>query len=240
MINEIRRQEIADNLAEVKTEIKNTCEMVGRDPEEVRLIAVSKNFPVADIECALLSGQYDFGENRVQELTPKIDALVDHSDINWHLIGTLQRNKVKFVTGRVVFIHSVDTLRLINQIQRLSAKNECCSDILLQVNISGEETKFGFEPEDLDEAFEHTLKTCPQVRIRGLMTMAPWYDDPDDTKPVFAEAARLIAEFKEKYQLDYLDQLSMGMSHDYKQAIACGSTMVRIGTAIFGHRDYSS
>jgi pyridoxal phosphate enzyme (YggS family) len=239
VVNDSRRLEIAGNLAKVKAEIKSACKAAGRDPKAVKLIAVSKNFPASDVEGAILAGQLDFGENRVQELVPKIDALAGHPELNWHLIGTLQRNKVKFVTGRVAMIHSANTVRLIAQIDRLSEANQCITDVLLQVNISGEDTKFGFDPSELDEAFQQTLKSYPAVRIRGLMTMAPHYDNPDDTLPVFRTAKELLTLYREKYDLEDMDQLSMGMTHDFKQAIACGSTMIRIGTAIFGARDYS-
>lgn len=234
-----RKTEIADNLAKVKEEIRLACVEAGRDPQEVKLIAISKNFPVEDIKYAEAAGQENFGENRVQELTPKIEAMTEYENIKWHLVGTLQRNKVKFVAGKVSMIHSVDSVRLLRQIDRVSRENNCVTDVLLQVNISGEETKSGFETDELDEVFTVAADECPAVRIHGLMTIAPWYDNPDDTLPVFAEAQRLLKLYKEKYNLEHFDQLSMGMSHDFKQAIACGSTMVRIGTAIFGERDYS-
>ncbi len=230
---------IAGNLAKVKEEIRLAVAEADRKPEEVKLIAISKNVPVDDIKSAIAAGQVDFGENRVQELTTKIEALSEYKNPNWHLVGTLQRNKVKFIVGKVAMIHSVDSIRLIKQIDRISRQNDCISDILLQVNISGEESKSGFEPEELDEAIRVSLEEYPAVRIRGLMTMAPWHEDPDDALPVFAEAKRLLDSYKEKFSLEDFDQLSMGMSHDYKQAIACGSTMVRIGTAIFGERDYT-
>jgi pyridoxal phosphate enzyme (YggS family) len=240
VVNDNRRLEIAGNLAQVKSKIELACKAAGRDPETVKLIAVSKNFPVSDVEGAISAGQLDFGENRVQELVPKIDALAGHQELNWHLIGTLQRNKVKFVIGRVAMIHSVNTLRLIAQIDRLSTANQCITDVLLQVNISGEDTKFGFDPSELDEAFRQTLQEHPGVRIRGLMTMAPHYDNPDDTLPVFRTANELFSRYREKYDLEDMDQISMGMTHDFRQAIACGSTMIRVGTAIFGARDYSN
>ncbi len=234
-----RKTEIADNLAKVKEEIRLACMEAGRDPQEVKLVAISKNFPVEDIKHAEAAGQENFGENRVQELTPKIEAMTEYENIKWHLVGTLQRNKVKFVAGKVSMIHSVDSVRLLRQIDRVSRENNCVTDVLLQVNISGEETKSGFETDELDEVFTVAADECPAVRIHGLMTIAPWYDNPDDTLPVFAEGQRLLNLYKEKYNLEHFDQLSMGMSHDFKQAIACGSTMVRIGTAIFGERDYS-
>jgi len=234
-----RKTEIAENLAEVKEDIRLACLEAGRDPQEVKLIAISKNFPVEDVELAIAAGQEDFGENRVQELTPKIDATSDYENVRWHLVGTLQRNKVKFVAGKVTMIHSVDSIRLIRQIDRISEENNCISDVLLQVNISGEESKSGFEADEIEEVIRFASEECPAVRICGLMTMAPWYDNPDDTLPVFAEAQRLLHTYQEKLNLEHFDQLSMGMSHDYKQAIACGATMVRIGTAIFGERDYS-
>ena len=234
-----RKTEIADNLAKVKEEIRLACMEAGRDPQEVKLVAISKNFPVEDIKHAEAAGQENFGENRVQELTPKIEAMTEYENIKWHLVGTLQRNKVKFVAGKVSMIHSVDSIRLVRRIDHVCRENDCVTDVLLQVNISGEETKSGFETDELDEVLRVATNECPAVKIHGLRTIAPWYDNPDDTLPVFAEAQRLLKFYKEKYNLEHFDQLSMGMSHDYKQAIACGSTMVRIGTAIFGERDYS-
>ncbi len=234
-----RKDEIAANLAEVKKGIAAACEQAGRDPGAVSLIAVSKNFPAEDVLHALAAGQKDFGENRVQELLPKMEALKDQTDLRWHLIGTLQRNKVKFVAGEVELIHSVNSLRLIGQIERISRQRELKSDILLQVNVSGEESKFGFAAKELEKVLAMFPAEFPSVRLRGLMTMAPWFDDPAEARPVFDQTRDLFNQCKLQYNYEHFDQLSMGMSHDYQQAIAAGSTMIRIGTAIFGTRDYA-
>ncbi|MGI6157111.1 MAG: YggS family pyridoxal phosphate-dependent enzyme [Saccharofermentanales bacterium] len=231
-----RRQDIQARLDEVRGTMEAACERAGRTIDDVRLVAVSKTFPMSDVLEAIACGQYDFGENRVQELTPKMDATEAESiDCAWHLIGTLQRNKVKFVVGRVTLIHSVDSLRLLKAIHRHAKNLGIVQDVLLQVNVSGEATKHGFSPDDLDQVFQ-ARDQFPNVRITGLMTMAPFTDDPETARPVF-RALRELRDRWAPYEPDgALRELSMGMSQDYGVAIEEGATLIRVGSAIFGHR----
>ena len=155
----------------------------------------------------------------------------------WHLIGTLQRNKVKYLTNRVKLIHSVDRLSLIKELDRQTRRNDYVQDILLQVMVVYEETKHGFDPKELDDAVRAVCR-APGLNLRGLMVMAPYVDDPEEVRPHFTCAAALFNEIKEKHGLEDFDTLSMGMSLDYRVAIECGSTLVRVGSAILGERDY--
>lgn len=227
--------ETLENIRKVKESINTTCRNIGRSPETVRLIAVSKNFAAARIIPVYESGHRDFGENRVQELLKKMTELPQ--DIRWHLIGSLQRNKVKDVIGRVFFIHSVDSLTLAVEISRQSVQKAVETNILLQVNISGEESKHGFSPQDLLCNINEILR-LPGIRIRGLMTMAPLVADPDKVRTVFCGLAELAGRLENENPGLELPELSMGMSDDYIIAVEEGATMVRIGSCIFGQRKY--
>ncbi len=195
-------------------------------PENVTLIAVSKTYPRSCVDEAILAGQKDFGENKVQELLEKYR---ENEDINWHLIGHLQSNKVKYIVDKVTLIHSVDSIKLLNVIDKEAKKKNIISHVLLQVNLAQEETKFGFDECELEEVFACNFEN---VSIDGFMVIGPNTDDFNKIEEVFIQAENL----KEKYQLK---QLSMGMSYDYEVAIKHSSTMIRVGSDIFGKRDYS-
>ncbi|HPX92862.1 MAG TPA: YggS family pyridoxal phosphate-dependent enzyme [Bacillota bacterium] len=234
-INEDRSQTIGRNLEELIQSIRLTALEAGRDPDSVRLVAVTKNFPASDVEAAFHHGQRVFGENRAQELVAKASELDSGVDCEWHMIGTLQTNKVKYLTGLVSLIHSVDSLRLLETIQRRAERMALVQDVLLQVNVSGEDSKHGFSPSKMDLVLQER-GNLSHVRIRGLMTMAPFFDDPERARPVFAQLRLLRDQLSERHGMPQLAELSMGMTADYKQAIAEGATIVRIGSAIFGQR----
>lgn len=228
---------LAERLQAVQAAIAAAALAAGRRAEEITLIGVSKFFPAELALAAVRCGLCDLGENRVQEMLAKIDALAlagEHP--RWHLIGTLQKNKVRLVIGRTSLIHSVDSLALIQEIGRRSRQQNGMTDILLQVNTAAEETKHGFDPAELNAAAELAAAE-PGVRLRGLMAMAPLVGDPRDALPVFSRTQDLFRQMADALGRPAgLDILSMGMSHDFIQAIACGATHVRIGSAIFGPR----
>jgi pyridoxal phosphate enzyme (YggS family) len=231
-----RKTLIEQNIIRIRERMAVAAEVVGRNPNDVRLIAVSKNFPVSDLEEAYRCGQVSFGENRVQELQEKWRGSA-HLDIeiDWHFVGMLQRNKVRFIIGKVSLIHSVGSIRLIRTIERLAAQEDIVQDVLLQVNISGEETKQGFDPEQVEDALLQCCE-CPHVRVRGFMTMAPHYEDPEKARPVFSQLRELRDKLIFHGIAPDLSELSMGMTNDFEVAIEEGATMIRIGSAIFGDR----
>lgn len=209
----------------------------GRKPEDVTLIAVSKTYPVEAIEQAYALGCKDFGENKVQELMSKIENI--QNPIEWHLIGHLQRNKVKYVVGHVSLIHSVDSLRLAKEIQKESLKKDVVTSILLEVNVAKEESKHGIY---MDEVLElvHEISKMSHVRLKGFMTVAPYTQNPEENRSIFRLLYNLSVDIQ-KQNIDNISTsiLSMGMSNDYEIAIEEGATHVRIGTALFGTRDYN-
>ena len=214
---------IEENLKKIKKEI----------PGYVTLIAVSKTKPATDIEKAYKSGQLDFGENKVQELMKKVKILP--SDIKWHMIGHLQRNKVKDILPIIHMIHSVDSLRLIKEIDKQAGKIERKISLLLQVDISQDETKYGFSFKDLESILKsNELDNFKNISIDGLMGMASFTENSEIIKAEFKKLSSLFDKFKKKYFLKYL---SMGMSGDYKIAMECNSNMVRLGSNIFGSRN---
>ncbi|MCR5791781.1 MAG: YggS family pyridoxal phosphate-dependent enzyme [Lachnospiraceae bacterium] len=228
---------IKENMTLVEANIRKACEKAGRKREEVTLISVSKTKPVPQLLEALDAGATDFGENKVQELCDKIETITQ--PVNWHMIGHLQRNKVKYIVGKVKLIHSVDSLRLASQIQEESAKRNIISSILIEVNVAKEDTKFGVMPEETEELIRE-ISRFPNVRIKGLMTIAPFVDDPEDNRQYFRALKALSIDIKGK-NIDNvsMDELSMGMTGDYTVAIEEGATMVRVGTGIFGERNYN-
>lgn len=234
-MNGNRSEVIGRNLHDLLQSIEAVARESGRDPGSVRLVAVTKNFPAGDVEAAYFHGQHVFGENRVQELAAKAAELAPRIDCQWHMIGTLQTNKVKYLTGLVSLIHSVDSVKLLEIIQGRAERMGLAQGVLLQVNVSGEDTKHGFEPSGLDALLEGREK-FPHVRIQGLMTMAPYYQDPELARPVFARLRELRDRLAADHAMPELSELSMGMTGDYRQAIAEGATLVRIGSAIFGQR----
>ena len=227
---------IKDNISKVKNKISEAVKISGRDAKEVTLIAVSKTKPVEMIREAYDTGIRDFGENKVQEIVEKYPLLP--SDIRWHLIGHLQTNKVKYIIDKVCMIHSVDSVKLAQEISRQAVKHNVTVDILIEVNVAKEDSKFGVNPDDTLKICEE-ISTLPGIRIRGLMTVAPIASDPEENRPVFCTLRQLLVDIDAK-NIDNvcMDCLSMGMSGDYTVAIEEGATFVRVGTSIFGHRDY--
>ena len=213
----------------------NLTQLRGQLPPEVLLVAVSKTKPLEDLQAAYDAGQRDFGENRVQEMAEKHAALPQ--DIRWHMIGHVQTNKIKDFVSWVHLVHGVDRLKVLEVLQAEAAKAGRTVDALLQVHIAQEETKFGFSPEELIPLLTRSaLQAYPNVRIRGLMGMASFTPDQQQVAREFAELRALFLAGKEQLGLDYLDTLSMGMSGDWPVAVANGSTLIRVGSALFGSR----
>lgn len=228
---------LKDALIEVKNNILDACERSGRNPEEVTLIAVSKTKPVEMLQEVYNEGIRDFGENYVQELADKIEIMP--KDIRWHMIGHLQRNKVKYLVGNVACIHSVDSLRLAEVINERSIKLGVVTEIMAEVNIAGEESKFGFTRDEVFD-FAEKVSTMEGVKLVGLMTSAPYVNDPEENRQYFREMKSLSVDINEKNINNInITELSMGMTNDYIVAVEEGATHVRVGTAIFGARNYS-
>lgn len=226
---------LEENLKLVKERIAHACQRAGRDPSEITLVAVSKKKPLSDVETLLQAGQPDYGENYVQELCQKYDEI--SRPVRWHMIGHLQTNKVKYIVDKVVLIHSVDSVHLARQIEKEAAKKDLVSNILIQINIGHEETKFGLEAEEALNMIREISK-FPHVRIRGLMASAPFTANPEENRCYFQKLHELFIDIREK-NIDNVDMkiLSMGMTNDYEVAIEEGATMVRVGTGIFGARE---
>lgn len=225
----------AANLAAVQRAITAAAATAGRDPSSVRLIAVSKTHPPEAVAAVAATGQRLFGESRVQEARDKIPACP--AGLAWHFIGHLQKNKVRQALPLFAFFHSIDSASLAEALSRIAGETGKTVEGLLEVNVSGEATKYGFTPAQLRENFP-ALSALPHLRIRGLMTMAPYSDDPEDARPVFRALRELRDELQAKHDCD-LPELSMGMSGDFAPAIAEGATLVRIGSSIFGERPSS-
>ncbi len=225
---------IKENLNAVRENIKLAAKEAGRDPGDVTLIAVSKTKPVSMIEEAYACGCLDFGENRVQELCEKYEVLP--KDIRWHLIGHLQRNKVKYVVDKAYLIHSVDSLKLAQEIQKEAEKKQVDVNILIEVNMADEESKFGVSAKEAEDLVREAAK-LPNIHIQGLMTIAPIVEKPEDNAVHFANLKQLSVDIKRK-NIDNVNMnvLSMGMTGDYGQAVKDGATYVRVGTGIFGER----
>ena len=227
---------LKDQLQEVEKRIQAACDRAGRKREEVTLIAVSKTKPVETLQEAYDLGVRIFGENKVQELTAKYEALP--KDIHWHMIGHLQTNKVKYIIDKAELIHSVDSLKLAETIEKEAAKHDLIADILVEVNVAEEESKFGMKMEEVIP-FVEKVSAFPHVRVRGLMTIAPFVEDPEENRSIFADLHKLYIDIKKKnHENDTVSVLSMGMTNDYEVAIEEGATMVRVGTGIFGARNY--
>ena len=228
---------LKEQLLNVESEIMKACERSGRNREEVTLIAVSKTKPIETLQEAYDLNVRIFGENKVQELVDKYEALPN--DINWHMIGHLQRNKVKYIIDKVSCIHSVESVRLAETIEKEAAKHNCIVDVLVEVNVAGEDSKFGLSTEEVP-AFVEEIAKFPHLRVKGLMTIAPFVDDPEENRPVFKALKKLSVDIAAK-NIDnvIMNVLSMGMTNDYQVAIEEGATMVRVGTGIFGERDYT-
>lgn len=228
---------LKDQLQEVEKRIQAACDRAGRKRDEVTLIAVSKTKPVETLQEAYDLGVRIFGENKVQELTAKYEALP--KDIHWHMIGHLQTNKVKYIIDKAELIHSVDSLKLAETIEKEAAKHNLIADILVEVNVAEEESKFGMKMEEVIP-FVEKVSAFPHVRVRGLMTIAPFVEDPEENRSIFADLHKLYIDIKKKnHDNDTVSVLSMGMTNDYEVAIEEGATMVRVGTGIFGARNYA-
>lgn len=228
---------VTENIAEVNAKIAAACRRAGRDRSEVTLIAVSKTKPESMIEEAYEVGQRDFGENKVQEICRKKDLLPE--DIRWHMIGHLQRNKVHQVVGKACLIHSVDSLRLAEAINREAEKRGVEVPVLVEVNVAQEESKFGVSAEETITLVEQ-ISRLKYIQIRGLMTIAPYVENPEENRSVFRKLKQLSVDIAVKNINNVnMSVLSMGMTNDYEVAIEEGATMVRVGTGIFGEREYT-
>ena len=228
---------LKEQLKEVERRIQAACDRAGRKREEVTLIAVSKTKPVSMIEETYQLGIHVYGENKVQELTEKYEILP--KDIEWHMIGHLQTNKVKYVVGRATLIHSVDSLHLAEAIEKESEKKNLISDILIEVNVACEESKFGLKTDEVEKLVRDVAK-LPHLRVKGLMTIAPFVENAEENRNIFRELKALSVDIAAK-NIDNIsmDILSMGMTGDYEVAVEEGATLVRVGTGIFGERNYS-
>ncbi len=228
---------VIENLKKVEDKIAAACARADRAREEVTLIAVSKTKPESMVEEAYSVGQRDFGENKVQEICRKTEVLP--ADIRWHMIGHLQRNKVRQVVGKACMIHSVDSLRLAETISQEAVKQDITVPVLIEVNVAQEESKFGVTTEETIALIEEAA-TLPHISIRGLMTIAPFVEDPEENRPIFRKLKQLSVDIAAKNINNVtMSVLSMGMTNDYEVAIEEGATMVRVGTGIFGERDYT-
>ncbi len=228
---------IKENVASVEAKIQAACDRSGRKRDEVLLIAVSKTKPVSDIREVMATGITDYGENKVQEVVDKIEEIKE--PLNWHFIGHLQRNKVKYIVDKVKLIHSVDSFRLAEQISKEAVKKNVDIDILIEVNIAEEASKFGLATEEVIELVRE-ISVLPNVHIQGLMTVAPFTDDAEENRVYFKGLKQLAVDI-DGQNIDNVNMnaLSMGMTGDYEVAIEEGATMVRVGTGIFGERNYA-
>ena len=228
---------LVNNYNNVLNKVHASCNAANRNIDDVTLIAVSKTKPSSDIKTLYDAGVRDFGENKVQELTSKYEELP--KDIRWHLIGHLQTNKVKYIVDKVHLIHSVDSVKLAKEIEKEAAKKDIIVNILVQVNVANEDTKFGLDNNEVLQIIEE-ISVLPHIKIKGLMTIAPFVDDGEENRKYFNQLKQLSVDIKAK-NIDNvcMDMLSMGMSGDYETAIEEGATLVRVGTSIFGVRNYT-
>ncbi len=226
-----------ENYEKVVENVKNACARSGRNFQDITIIAVSKTKPLSDIEELITHGITEFGENKVQEMVDKYEHV--SKPVNWHLIGHLQTNKVKYIVDKACLIHSVDSVHLAKEIEKEAAKKDVVVNILLEVNIAQEETKFGIQKEEV-YALIDAIKDMPHIHVEGLMTIAPFVENPEENRGYFREMHQLLLDIKSKC-IDNIDMnvLSMGMTNDYEIAVEEGATMIRVGTAIFGARNYN-
>ncbi len=210
----------------------------GRTGDDVLLVAVTKLHGADEINEAIDAGITDIGENKVQEIMDKYEKV---KPVRWHLIGHLQTNKVKYIIDKVSMIHSVDSLKLAKEIDKRAAQHDLIMDILVQVNSAEEESKFGITTEETDQLIADIAQQCPNIRIKGLMCIAPYEEDPNDARAYFAEVKQIYDKYADRPEerIDF-QYLSMGMTNDFEVAIEEGSNLIRVGTAIFGYRDYRS
>ncbi len=228
--------DIATNYQQIVRRVHRACKRSGREPESVKIVAISKGQSPVKISDAVSCGINTLGESRPQEFREKQSLLADYHDINWHFVGHLQENKVRFVVGQCELIHSVDSLALADALANRSRKQGVCSSILLQVNVSREETKHGVLTDDAPEIVEKIMK-IEGVELRGLMCMAPHVEHSEQVRPIFRQLRELSEQLNDEISDCSLDELSMGMSNDFEVAVEEGATLVRVGQAIFGPRD---
>ena len=226
---------VVDNYKDIKNQVMQTAIRAGRNPEDITLIAVSKTKPLSDIEELIEIGVEDFGENKVQELCDKYENV--SKPVHFHQIGHLQTNKVKYVIDKAYMIHSLDSIKLAKEIEKEAGKKDLIAQVLVEVNVAEEESKFGLKMEEVIPFLEE-IKDMKHIHVNGLMTIAPFVDDPEENRCYFKALKQLSLDIicKNIDNID-MDVLSMGMTNDYKVAIEEGATMVRVGTAIFGHRN---
>ncbi len=228
---------LEENYKKVQDNITEACIKSGRNPEEVTLIAVSKTKPLSDIETLINYGVTEFGENKAQELSEKFQNV--SKPVNFHMIGHLQTNKIKYIIDKACLIHSVDSVHLAEAINKEAAKRNLIAYILIEVNIAHEESKFGITEDDLEDML-NKIKDYSNIRVKGLMTIAPFVENPEENRVYFRKMYQLLLDIKSK-NIDnvHMDILSMGMTNDYIVAVEEGATMVRVGTGIFGERNYN-
>jgi pyridoxal phosphate enzyme (YggS family) len=227
---------IKENIVHIQKEIQVLCRDIGKNPEEIHLIAVTKTVDTDKINEAIANGVVNIGENKVQEILNKFEQV---NDVSWHMIGYLQTNKVKYIVDKVQMIHSVDRIHLAEEINKRAKQIDRCIDVLIQVNIAKEDTKSGIDEKDIYSIMDQ-MAALEHIRVKGLMTIAPYEDDPEKVRIHFRKMKQLFDEIQEKnikgMEMRYL---SMGMTNDFKVAIEEGSNIIRIGTGIFGKRNYT-
>ena len=229
---------VSENIANVRKNVEAAAKRAGRDPKEILLLAVSKTMEVPRIKAAVECGLNSLGENRVQEIMEKYEPM--GPDVKWHLIGHLQTNKVKYIIDKVELIHSVESLKLAEEIDKQAKKHGLVADILVEINMAKEESKFGIMPEEA-ESFITELSKLENIRVRGIMTVAPFVENAEDNRVYFRNMKQLLVDINaKKINNINMDTLSMGMTGDYEVAIEEGATIVRVGTGIFGKRDYGN
>lgn len=229
---------IKSNIEYINELKKRAAQKSGRQGEDVLLVAVTKLHTPDEMNEAIDAGITDIGENKVQEILDKFDHV---KPVRWHLIGHLQTNKVKYIIDKVAMIHSVDSLHLAKEINKRAVQHDLIMDILIQVNAAEEESKFGIKTEETDQLIRDISEQCPNIRIRGLMCIAPFEENPDDAREYFAAVKKIYDHYLQS-DIPGVDfaYLSMGMTNDFEAAIEEGSNLIRVGTAIFGYRDYRS
>lgn len=225
--------QVLENLKQVQTRIRAAARRVGREPGEIQLVAVTKTVPPEIINEVVAGGVKKLGENRTQELFKKRDCLP--ADVEWHLIGHLQTNKVNKIIGKVALIHSLDSWRLAEALSQASLQNGIITKVLVQINVAGEETKYGLKPAEAQD-FVVSAARLPGLDVRGLMTIAPWTAQPEEVRSVFRQLRDIAIQLKNNNAGAVMEHLSMGMSGDFEVAVEEGANILRVGTAIFGQR----
>ncbi len=233
----MKQEELLDNYQTVVANVEAACKRVGRNPDDITIIAVSKTKPLSMIEDAIAVGMTHFGENKPQEIRDKTREV--SKKVHWHMIGKLQSNKIKYVIETCDLIHSVDSLKLAENLSKEACKRDCDVQVLLQVNIADEETKSGFKAKELYDVIDR-INELERIHVLGLMAIPPFVDNPEDNRSYFRELHEIFVDIKSK-NIDNINMnvLSMGMTNDYQVAVEEGATCVRVGTGIFGARDYS-